>query len=481
MSVCPQPGGGKSVPTERPLWQVQIIEQVVDVLAHALDRGEATAASDLDGIEQRVQSILRRLGEVLTTRFAQQAVADCPRPCCRSCGRPMQRRNLRARHLRGTTGDHLVLVRQEYRCQHCGQEAVPAEEVWGLGPGEATPALQRVLARAGAEIASFARAADLVGSVLGIQLSEASAARTTEALGAVAEAQLQQQIAAAKAAAANLPQGADQDWQLTLLVAVDAAKVHGGGRWRDAKVAVAAPLGPESSLDNHGHLHLKVGEHEYCAGIEPADRFFERVAVLAGHAGWRPSPRVRVLLMGDGAPWIWERAHTLRAGGAEVVEVLDIYHAREHLWAVAHAFKRDDLAAHQWAERISEAMPAEGSAVVLKALAKLRPRTRHQREILDKTQAYFQANAARMDYPRCAAEGWPLGSGIVESACRLVCGLRCKQPGMRWSLAGARNVLSIRALALSASPRWERFWAGRPQLHRPHVAGLTRSSSDDAA
>ena len=185
--------------------------------------------------------------------------------------------------------------------------------------------------------------------------------------------------------------------------------------------------------------------------------------------------------MGDGAPWIWERAGRLRAGGAEVVEILDIYHAREHLWEIAHALIDDDLAAHQWAEQISDAMPVQGVAVVLKAMAKMHPRTRQRRESLEKAQAYFQANAARMDYPRYAGQGWPLGSGIVESACRLVCGLRCKQPGMRWSLAGVRNVLSIRALALSASPRWERFWAGRPQLRRPHVATLTKSTADDAA
>lgn len=69
--------------------------------------------------------------------------------------------------------------------------------------------------------------------------------------------------------------------------------------------------------------------------------------------------------------------------------------------------------------------------------------------------------------------GLPLGSGSVESACRLICGLRCKQPGMRWSVRGAQNVLSLRALALSSADLWHDFWAGHPQTRRPLIASLT--------
>lgn len=93
---------------------------------------------------------------------------------------------------------------------------------------------------------------------------------------------------------------------------------------------------------------------------------------------------------------------------------------------------------------------------------------------------YFQANLRRMDCPTYTANGRPLGSAIVEPAGRRICGLRCKQPGMRWSLRAAQKVPALRALALSASSRWFAFLAGHPQTRRPRVASLTLSQTLEA-
>lgn len=198
-------------------------------------------------------------------------------------------------------------------------------------------------------------------------------------------------------------------------------------------------------------------------------------------AGWQPGPQAHLLLIGDGGEWIWKRADRLRQQQTEVTEILDLYHAREHVWDVAHAVLGVGLKGHQWGEQVCEAMPKEGGAVVLSAFAKLHPRTKAQRELLAKETDYFKANLARMDYPSYAKQGWPLGSGIVESTCRLICGLRCKQPGMRWSVPGAQNVLSLRALALSTAAVWSDFWARHPQTHRPPVASLTVPQAADEA
>ncbi len=457
---------------ERPGWQVELIEEVIHLLASALDDRELTAATDLYEIECRVQKLFRRLGAVLTAKLAQRAAAGCPRPCCPGCGQLMQVRNQRGRHLVGTTGE-FILHRSEYSCRQCGEAVVPADELWQLGREQLTPALQQVLARAGAEIASFERASELVGLILQMDsLTADSTARTTEALGAVAEQQTQQSIAASEQAR-EAPDDHDPA-ALTVLIGVDATKVHAGGCWRDAKIAVAVPLGAEPvPCGKHDRLRLPLGQASYCAGIEGADAFFDRLRVLVRQAGWQPGPQAHLLLIGDGGEWIWNRADHLRQRQTEVTEILDLYHAREHVWEVAHALLGTGVAGHQWGEQLCEAMPAKGGAIVLAALAKLRPRTKAQRELLQKATEYFQTNLARMDYPHYAQQGWPLGSGIVESACRLICGLRCKQPGMRWSVGGAQNVLSLRALALSAAGLWHNFWAGHPQTRRPALASLT--------
>ena len=117
----------------------------------------------------------------------------------------------------------------------------------------------------------------------------------------------------------------------------------------------------------------------------------------------------------------------------------------------------------------------KGPDPVLQALQALRPRGHTQKEIVRKAIDYFTVNQARMDYPAYAACGLPLGSGIVESSCRLVSGLRVKQPGMRWSLSGVQAILSLRALHLSQTPAWDHFWRRKPLLRRPPIATLTRT------
>lgn len=117
--------------------------------------------------------------------------------------------------------------------------------------------------------------------------------------------------------------------------------------------------------------------------------------------------------------------------GLHVIEVLDLYHAREHIWKVAHTVLCTGIPGHPWGDKVAAALKAEGPQPVLEALRKLRPRGRNQRAEVRKAIDYFETNAGRMHYPEYGAHGWPLGSGIVESACRLVSGLRVKQPGMR--------------------------------------------------
>ncbi|MCL6597097.1 MAG: hypothetical protein K6V73_12975 [Firmicutes bacterium] len=89
---------------------------------------------------------------------------------------------------------------------------------------------------------------------------------------------------------------------------------------------------------------------------------------------------------------------------------------------------------------------------------------------------YFTVNAGRMDYPTYAAHHWPMGSGIVESTCRLVSNLRVKEPGMRWSEARVQAILSLRALCLSQGEWWTEFFRRQPHRRRPPVTSLTRST-----
>ena len=84
------------------------------------------------------------------------------------------------------------------------------------------------------------------------------------------------------------------------------------------------------------------------------------------------------------------------------------------------------------------------------------------REQLARVAEYFGNNVHRMEYPEYVAEGWQIGSGAVESACKTVVGQRLKGAGMRWGEEGAHALCHIRALYRSEKGQWEAFWERRP-------------------
>lgn len=98
------------------------------------------------------------------------------------------------------------------------------------------------------------------------------------------------------------PPSETEEEPLVLMVGMDACKAHAGKRWRDVKVALVAPLGPEKRVDTKtGRVSFVLGPRTYGAGIEDADRFYDRVMVLARRAGWHPKRRLKVVLLRDGA------------------------------------------------------------------------------------------------------------------------------------------------------------------------------------
>jgi len=80
------------------------------------------------------------------------------------------------------------------------------------------------------------------------------------------------------------------------------------------------------------------------------------------------------------------------------------------------------------------------------------------REVYRQQVTYFRNHAHRMDYPTYVANGWQIGSGPVESACKTVVGNRLKGGGMRWGHDGANAVCHLRAVYLSDPTCWNSLW-----------------------
>ncbi len=418
----------------------------------------------------------------LIERVARGHAQGLPRPArCAACGGALKRRE-RPRPLVGLVGDY-TLRRAYYWCAAYKRGAPPLDAALGLGPGDVSPGLARVVARAAVD-ATFTPAAEQVREALGATLSDETTRRLAERIGVAAEARTQAAIVHAQQ---GQPVWAEDEVQCAddttiLAVEVDRALVHQEAGWHEMKVTTLAPLGPDLRTDPvSGRTALAWGPASYGVGTEEAEAFWWRVYVEARRRGLG-TPAVRtVVVLGDGARWIWDRARAfLGLPGVEVVEIVDIYHAYGYLWAVGNAlYGAGSLRAAAWVEPLKDQLYLHGAALVLAALAALEPTTVEAVQAIDDARTYFTRNVARMDYPRFVARHFPVGSGAVESSCKCVVEARLKQAGMRWGVPGSQAIASLRATHRSG--RGATFWQDHPDRYRPPTEDAARVTPHRAA
>ena len=292
---------------------------------------------------------------------------------------------------------------------------------------------------------SFGVAAETFTALTGVSVSPREAERLTEGRGAALEALREGELAAAwPAEEAGRPATAGV-WA----AALDAARVRFDDGWHDVKAGVV--FWAEPQWEGSGLAGGKARAQSYVAETGPMEQAGERLYWEAVGRGIDPAEDL-VVCLGDGAPANWSQ---FGLHFPKRVEVLDWYHAVEHLWAAARdRWGEDPTQVETWVEARKGELWKGDVAAVLSALS--RGETTSELH-------YFETNRHRMRYREFRDRGYPLGSGTVESACKRVIGARLKQAGMRWSKAGAQAVLNLRTQLLSG--RWDTTWPlTRPRL-----------------
>ena len=167
----------------------------------------------------------------------------------------------------------------------------------------------------------------------------------------------------------------------------------------------------------------------------------------------------------DGARDLWL---FFRKKYPDAIHVVDFFHVCEHLSKLSELLFKDPTDAKAWyrKHRVILKEDPNGASKVIRAVRYRRSKTKENPEIETELK-YLQHNRKRMCYFELQQNRLPIGSGVVEAACKNLIGARMKKSGMRWSINGGQTVLTLRSLILSN--RWEQFWTFFVSRHFPEL------------
>jgi len=330
--------------------------------------------------------------------------------------------------------------------------------------GSLSPGLRRMVDRVGSQ-EPFGQGSRDLAELAGLNLTSKRVQRSAEADGEVIREAIA--VEAGAVLSGKVVPLVSSDPVSNLYVAIDGTGVptvpadtegrqgkspDGQAHTREAKLGC---LFTQTTVDDTGRPIRDPHSSSYVATMTVAGDFGH---VLYAEAQRRGCDRAqRLIVLGDGAPWIWNLAseHFPRA-----IQIVDLYHTREHLYALTRlAFPVTTEESRRWlANRLGELDCGEVEKL-LAAARRLRL-SDPQMEEIDKALGYFQTNLLRMRYARFREMGLFVGSGAVEAGCRAVVAQRMKLSGMRWSVRGAAAIISLRCQ--EASDRWEEIWQWLP-------------------
>jgi hypothetical protein len=315
---------------------------------------------------------------------------------------------------------------------------VPLDAAWRLGPGNTTP-------RAQARVAYLAHCtpyhrlpASFQQLGLPLRLDVSTCEAITQAIGAALAAQ---------------PPAGPLSGPGVLVVQVDGVMFPTRDGYREAQCGVLYEPDPAADRSPEGCGGLR---KEFWGAIQDRAALLEEACRRL--AARRGSVHRRVGVMGDGARWIWDdfapRVPNRR-------EILDFYHATEHLAVVAAARFADPTARAQWLTDMRHELRHIGPWRVIREVERWRPTTAAAQQVRREELGYLRRNRERMHYPAYVREGFAIGTGAVEGACKNVVGARLKGAGMRWNADTARPVVCLRAAVLTQPLLDLRAYAGR--------------------
>lgn len=368
----------------------------------------------------------------LFPHMIDQVQAQCPR-----CNKTLSRKRLDERKVSTMQGE-FSFSRPYFHCADCRHGFHPLDEILGVAPQHHQFDIQRRVVKTAARV-PFAESVELFQELSATAVGNHFAHKTLNAVANVATLEnvipVKEEIDN-RIDLATVPSGPPP----VLVVASDGAMAptrpqaprkskRGKGRYREAKGVRIYLLGPERRIIHVASWHQ----------MQEADKFTEDLMRIAKRID---VSRVRVVLLGDGAGWVWNAQVKAFPQG---LQILDYYHCAEHVWKVAdHLFDQGSLEAHEWAEATLVKLCLGDVKETLGDLRSLNPRTAQARDEIEKLTTYLTNNAHRINYAQNLEAGYAIGSGAIESGNKFISHTRLKRSGAWWVVPYGNGMLRVR-------------------------------------
>ena len=440
------------------------------VIAQQESKGRTSTIAQ---IETDMREALRQIGNQALGLFLSSMQGTPEKEIACSCGGRLHYQRMREAMVISVFG-RTFYERAYYAGCQCKQGKARLDEQFGLEPGAVTAGLATLLALAGIEF-SYDKSPQWLQAYLLFDISENTVRSETEQMGTLQEKREEAMIRESQEVG-YLQERMRNPGRIAprLYGSIDAAKVRieprpkkGGEKeehedWRDMKLLCWFET-ETVSPSQHSKRQRKKAEREqpalrarnmqYFCDITKAEEFGKLLWATGCTVNAELCPDL--VFLGDGAIWIWNLVTHYYPKAKQIV---DWYHAEEHLEIVATAAFSDLAQRAAWLEENTQALWDGQVEVVIVACEVL------AQTCLQASQAgtYFTNNMERMRYDRFRAAGYMIGSGTIESGCKQIVSQRLKLPGAQWTMLGAVQTAKARAAWLSG--QWHILCAHRSAL-----------------
>jgi hypothetical protein len=399
--------------------------------------------------------IEKKFGHLLDQDFCQ----------CPHCHQRIKAHSDKVRREIDTVVGPVTLYRPYFYCRRCGFGFYPLDDALGLSPRKIQPDIQELEAWLAAEM-PYETVSEALERCAGIQLSNHHVHDVVNEIAGDIElldicpdrTQIHRKIEQLSK---------DRFRRPVLMIGIDGAHAptrpepsprkgrRGKGEWKEVK-GFRMYL-----LDDKKMVHL-ISWHQIKDDKALANDFLE-----IKKAGLIPEDKVRIAVIGDGAPWIWNR---IREIYPDAKKVLDFFHCSAYLHDLANAqYGKTSQKAREWVEATLTRLSMNNADRIIAGIKRMKPQTDAAKEQIEKTARYLDERKAMINYGSLKRGGYHIGSGGIESSNKFIANVRLRRSGAWWYPSNANNILKLRCAKYNKT--FDRIMEKRKLRIKQSVAG----------